>query len=177
MSDLSWWTEDKNDYMMRYLDTELDRIRNDREQLLPNRIRVTCVRCHATVVEVVKITLPDDAQTLVYAIGCHKFSEPPLDIDLPAGAKPDELARARAEARNARDESRRSARRRAREWIYALQGSIARLMVQVGHECVDDQGEQFFDERLLAGQKIVDGEISAVDPGDDEYRRRPPGLD
>jgi hypothetical protein len=176
--DLSWWTEDKNPFMMGYLEKELHRIRCDRNELRANRIRVTCVRCNATVVEVVKIKLPDEAETRVHAIGFHKFTELPLIVNVAADANPDELARARAQAREARDRHKRSARRRPRDWIYALEGSsTALLKIQAGHDCVDDQGKKFPDERLLAAQKIIDGEITTIDPGPDARRRRPPELD
>ena len=147
--------------MMGYLEKALHRIHDDRDELRANRIKVLCVRCKATVVEVIQITLPDDAETLVRAIGFHKFSQPPLEANVPEDARPDELARARAAARKSRESERPSYRLRHRDWIFASEGSTARLKIQAEHECVDDDGKKFPDERLLSVQKIIDGEITS----------------
>jgi hypothetical protein len=162
MSDLSWWTEDNNDFVMQYLDNQL------REAIKTRRFRtaaVHCSRCRATVVEVIALKLPDPAATPLHAIRFRKFRGLPADVEVADDAPPGEYGRAMAEAIGIRNAKTPSYRLGDWDWTCVIDGlDAAGSLITVAHECKNPEGKSFPDERLLSTGKILDGKIATIDP-------------
>jgi hypothetical protein len=162
MSDLSWWTEDNNDFVMGYLDDQL------REAIKTKSLRasaVHCSRCRATVVEVITLKLPDPAATPLHAIRFRKFDRLPVYVDVPEDAPLGEYGRAMAKAIGIRNAKASSYRLGAWAWTCVLDGSDSTgSLINVAHECKNPEGKSFPDERLLSTVRILSGEITTIDP-------------
>ena len=161
--DWSWWTEQHNDVVLRYLDKQLDVAVKNRKKLRSAAIH--CTRCLATVVEVIPLKLPDPAGTLVHAIKFRKISQLSVDVDVPENAPPGEFGRAMAAAIAARNTENPSYRIGPWEPDYRLDGEdLSRSLTTVAHDCKNPEGKAFAHECLLPTQSILDRAITMIDP-------------
>lgn len=160
--DLSWWTEQHNDYVLRYLDEQLQVAVKNRKKLRSAAIH--CSRCLATVVEVIPLKLPDPAGTLVHAIRFRKISRLSVNVDAPENAPPGEFGRAMAAAIAARDAENPSYRIGPWGRAYCLDGEdLSRSLTDFAHDCKDPEGKPFAHECLLRTQSILDRAITMID--------------
>jgi hypothetical protein len=176
--ELSWWTQDKNEYMTRYLGEQL---RLAFEEKRPRTAAVHCVRCRTTVIEVIPLHLPDPSATLLHAIRFRRFEQLPVEVDVPDDAPPGEYGRAMAIAIADRNATTPSSRLGGWETTYILDGSdLGRQFTYAAHYCKDPNGKQLSHQCLLSVDKILSDFLVANDAADEDiavFDPWPPGWD